>query len=138
MSSKAQKATPIIQINNLKIEGFSDEQWHPIIKGVNLTLKRGQVMGLIGESGAGKSTLGLAAMGYTQPGCRITGGEILFEGVDLASLRDSEKQNQISYTNICSPSLGSLSSSQMPIETVIYFEVEVSKWISKLSSQRNK
>ena len=101
MSSKNQKADPLIQINNLKIEGFSDEQWHPIIKGVNLTLKRGQVMGLIGESGAGKSTLGLAAMGYTQPGCRITGGEILFEGDDLASLRDSEKQkfwgNRMTY-----------------------------------------
>jgi ATPase components of various ABC-type transport systems, contain duplicated ATPase len=101
MSSKAQKADNLIQINNLKIEGFSDEQWHPIIKGVNLTLKRGQVMGLIGESGAGKSTLGLAAMGYTQPGCRITGGEILFEGVNLASLRDSEKQkfwgNRMTY-----------------------------------------
>ena len=101
MSSKNQKADPLIQINNLKIEGFSDEQWHPIIKGVNLTLKRGQVMGLIGESGAGKSPLGLAAMGYTQPGCRITGGEILFEGDDLASLRDSEKQkfwgNRMTY-----------------------------------------
>ena len=101
MSSKAQKAAPLIQISNLKIEGFSDEQRHPIIKGVNLTLKRGQVMGLIGESGAGKSTLGLAAMGYTQPGCRITGGEILFEGDDLASLRDSEKQkfwgNRMTY-----------------------------------------
>ena len=101
MSSKNQKADPLIQINNLKIEGFSDEQWHPIIKGVNLTLKRGQVMGLIGESGAGKSTLGLAAMGYTQPGCRITGGEILFEGTNLASLRDSEKQkfwgNRMTY-----------------------------------------
>ena len=101
MSSKNQKADPLIQINNLKIEGFSDEQWHPIIKGVNLTLKRGQVMGLIGESGAGKSTLGLAAMGYTQPGCRITDGEILFEGDDLASLRDSEKQkfwgNRMTY-----------------------------------------
>jgi len=101
MSSKNQKANPLIQINNLKIEGFSDEQWHPIIKGVNLTLKRGQVMGLIGESGAGKSTLGLAAMGYTQPGCRITGGEILFEGDDLATLRDSEKQkfwgNRMTY-----------------------------------------
>ena len=70
MSSKVQKTDHLIQINNLEIEGFSDEQWHPIIKGVNLTLKRGQVMGLIGESGAGKSTLGLAAMGYTQPGCR--------------------------------------------------------------------
>ena len=101
MNSKAQKADHLIRINNLEIEGFSDEQWHPIIKGVNLTLKRGQVMGLIGESGAGKSTLGLAAMGYTQPGCRITGGEILFEGTDLASLRDSEKQkfwgNRMTY-----------------------------------------
>ena len=101
MSIKNKKVDPLIQINNLKIEGFSDEQWHPIIKGVNLTLKRGQVMGLIGESGAGKSTLGLAAMGYTQPGCRITGGEILFEGDDLASLRDSEKQkfwgNRMTY-----------------------------------------
>ena len=101
MNSRNQKSGPLIQINNLKIEGFSDEKWHPIIKGVNLTLKRGQVMGLIGESGAGKSTLGLAAMGYTQPGCRITGGEILFEGADLATLRDSEKQqfwgNRMTY-----------------------------------------
>ena len=101
MNSRNQKSDPLIQINNLKIEGFSDEKWHPIIKGVNLTLKRGQVMGLIGESGAGKSTLGLAAMGYTQPGCRITGGEILFEGADLATLRDSEKQqfwgNRMTY-----------------------------------------
>ena len=101
MSSKAHKDDHLVQINNLKIEGFSDELWHPIIKGVNLTLKRGQVMGLIGESGAGKSTLGLAAMGYTQPGCRITGGEILFEGTDLASLPDSEKQkfwgNRMTY-----------------------------------------
>ena len=101
MNSKAQKADHLIQINNLEIEGFSDEQWHPIIKGVNLTLKRGQVMGLIGESGAGKSTLGLAAMGYTQPGCRITGGEILFDGTNLASLRDNEKQkfwgNRMTY-----------------------------------------
>jgi len=52
----------LIDMQNIHIEGFSDEEWHPIIKGVNLTLKRGQVMGLIGESGAGKSTLGLAAL----------------------------------------------------------------------------
>ena len=58
-------------------------------------------MGLIGESGAGKSTLGLAAMGYTQPGCRITDGEIKFDGVDLAKLKESEKRkywgNRMTY-----------------------------------------
>ena len=91
----------LLDIKNLKIEGFSDEKWHPIVKGVDLTLRRGQIMGLIGESGAGKSTLGLAAMGYTQPGCRITDGEIMFDGVDLAKLSEGKKReywgNRITY-----------------------------------------
>ena len=93
--------TTLLQIKDLKIEGFSDERWHKIIKGVNLELKRGEVLGLIGESGAGKSTLGLAAMGYTQPGCRITGGQINFDGVDLTKRTDSEKRkywgNRMTY-----------------------------------------
>ena len=60
-----------LEIRGLKIEGNSDGVWHPIVKGVDLTLKRGEVLGLIGESGAGKSTIGLAAMGFARPGCRI-------------------------------------------------------------------
>lgn len=92
MSSKAQKGDVLLEIRNLEIQGFSDDRWHDIIKGVDLTLRRGEVLGLIGESGAGKSTLGLAAMGYTQPGCRITGGTIHFDGVDLATLSDEEKR----------------------------------------------
>lgn len=78
------KGSALVQIRGLKIEGFADDKWHPIIKGLDLDLKRGEVLGLIGESGAGKSTLGLAAMGYTKPGCRISEGSILFDGVDLA------------------------------------------------------
>ena len=49
-------------------------------------------MGLIGESGAGKSTLGLAAMGYTQPGCRITGGSICFDGKELVGMAEKNKR----------------------------------------------
>ena len=91
----------LLDIKGLKIQGWSDEKWHPIIKGVDLTLRRGQVMGLIGESGAGKSTLGLAAMGFTQPGCQITDGSIVFDGVDLAKLSDAKKRkywgNRMTY-----------------------------------------
>ncbi|MDA9930070.1 ABC transporter ATP-binding protein [Alphaproteobacteria bacterium] len=93
MSNKSQKGDVLLDIKGLEIEGFSDEKWHEIVKGVDLTLRRGEVMGLIGESGAGKSTLGLAAMGYTQPGCRITGGSIMFEGVDLAQMSDVAKRS---------------------------------------------
>ena len=92
MSSKTKKSDVLLSINGLKIQGFSDEKWHDIINGIDLTLHTGEVLGLIGESGAGKSTLGLAAMGYTQPGCRITEGEIIFDGVDLAKLTDGEKR----------------------------------------------
>ena len=79
-------------MRGIKIDGFSDERWHEIIKGVDLTLRRGEVMGLIGESGAGKSTLGLAAMGFAQPGCKITGGSIMFDGIDLMKASEAEKR----------------------------------------------
>lgn len=85
--------TILLEMRNVHIEGYSDEQWHPIIKGVDLTLRRGEVLGLIGESGAGKSTLGLAAMGFARPGCRITQGSIVFDGTDLCALSDAEKQS---------------------------------------------
>jgi len=93
MNSKAKKGDVLLDIKGLHIEGFSDEKWHEIIKGIDLTLHRGEVMGLIGESGAGKSTLGLAAMGYTQPGCRITGGKITFDGADLMGLSDVQMRS---------------------------------------------
>ena len=101
MNSKSKKGEILLEIKGLKIQGFSDEKWHDIVNGVDISLRRGEVMGLIGESGAGKSTLGLAAMGYTQPGCRITDGEIKFDGVDLAKLKETEKRkywgNRMTY-----------------------------------------
>ena len=101
MNKSSSKGDILLDIKGLKIQGFSDEKWHDIVNGVDLTLRRGEVMGLIGESGAGKSTLGLAAMGYTQPGCRITAGEIIFDGVDLAKLSDAERRkfwgNRMTY-----------------------------------------
>ena len=78
-----QDAEVLLTVRDLRIEGRSDDVWSEIVKGVSLTLHKGEVLGLIGESGAGKSTVGLAAMGFTRDGCRISGGEILFDGMDL-------------------------------------------------------
>ena len=82
----------LLEMKDIVIDGFSDDRWHPIIKGIDLTLCRGEVLGLIGESGAGKSTLGKAAMGFAQPGCRLTGGTILFDGMELRAKSEKEKQ----------------------------------------------
>lgn len=82
-------AAPLLEIRGLHVEGYADGRWHPIVRGVDLTLRRGEVLGLIGESGAGKSTIGLSAMGYAKPGCRITAGSIRFDGLDLRSMSET-------------------------------------------------
>lgn len=82
----------LLEMRDVRIDGFSDERWHQIIKGVDLTLQRGEVMGLIGESGAGKSTLGLAAMGFARPGCRLTSGSIRFDGIDLMAASEAQRR----------------------------------------------
>jgi len=79
------KKSVLLEVKDLHIEGYADEQWLEIVRGVNLTLHRGEVMGLIGESGAGKSTIGLAAMGFTRDGCRISGGSVEFDGLELTT-----------------------------------------------------
>lgn len=89
---RGDKGDILLEMRDVRIDGFSDEKWHHIVKGVDLTLKRGEVMGLIGESGAGKSTLGLAAMGFAQPGCKIVGGTINFDGMELTTATETEKR----------------------------------------------
>ena len=61
-----------------------------IVNDIDVKLKRGEVLGLIGESGAGKSTVGLASMCFARPGCKITGGKIVFDGVDLMTLDEDD------------------------------------------------
>ena len=82
----------LLKIRDLKIEGYSDETWVPIIKGVDLTLHRGEVMGLIGESGAGKSTIGAACMGYARDGTRIVDSTIEFDGMELTTATEADKR----------------------------------------------
>ena len=88
--SDQDKKNVLLQVKDLHIEGYANEEWIEIVHGVDMTLHRGEVMGLIGESGAGKSTIGLAAMGFTRDGCRISKGSIDFDGLELTTTPESD------------------------------------------------
>ncbi len=92
MRTERTKGDLLLEIKGLKIEGQSEDIWREIVKGIDLTLRRGEVLGLIGESGAGKSTIGLAAMGYARDGCRFSAGSIKFEGIDLIKASEEERR----------------------------------------------
>ena len=80
----------LLEIQDLLIEAEIEGAWKSIVNGLSLNLQKGEIVGLIGESGAGKSTLGLAALGYTKPGCRIVSGSIRFDGQELTTLPETE------------------------------------------------
>jgi peptide/nickel transport system ATP-binding protein len=78
----------LLEIRGLKIEATSYPPGEPprqvtLVHGIDLTLARGKVMGLIGESGAGKSTIGLSAMAYGRGGVRLSGGTIKLNSRDI-------------------------------------------------------
>lgn len=74
----------LLEIKDLKTYFYTDEGVSKAVDGVDLTINKGETLGIIGESGSGKSVTALSIMRLVaSPPGRILSGEILFEGQDL-------------------------------------------------------
>ena len=83
----------LLEVDRLKIDARGDDGGlTPIVKGVSFSVKRGEVVALIGESGSGKTTIALSALGYAKPGLEFTGGEVRLDGRDVISMPPDEQR----------------------------------------------
>ncbi|MBI4305632.1 MAG: ABC transporter ATP-binding protein [Chloroflexi bacterium] len=71
---------PLLRIGGLQTRFFTDDGVVRAVDGVSFEIRRGQVIGVVGESGCGKSVLARSILRIVPPPGRITGGEILFWG----------------------------------------------------------
>ena len=83
----------LLEIQGLQVTYPTKKGLINAVNGVNLTLGKGEVLGLVGESGSGKSTIGLSIMRLIPPPGRITQGKILFEGSDLLTATGEEMRH---------------------------------------------
>jgi peptide/nickel transport system ATP-binding protein/oligopeptide transport system ATP-binding protein len=77
---------PLLQVSDLHVEIASRRGVVHAVDGVSLKVAPGQALGLVGESGSGKSMTLRAILGVLPPEAKVTAGEIMFEGADLAQV----------------------------------------------------
>jgi len=81
----------LLKIRDLHTEFFLDEGVAKAVDGVDLELRDGETLGIVGESGCGKSVTALSIMRLIPfPPGKIVKGEIFFDGIDLLSLSEAE------------------------------------------------
>lgn len=129
----------ILKINNLKTYFHTDKGVVPAVDGVSLSVKRGQIIGIVGESGCGKSVNSLSILKLVSEPGEIVGGEIIFEGENLAnkSIKEMQKIRGNSISMIFQEPMTSLNPvytvGKQVAEAILTHKKEVTKLEAKKS-----
>lgn len=81
---------PLLQIDGLHVGFRAGEAVRPVVRGIDLRLEAGEVVGVVGESGSGKSMTALSIIRLLPPGATVTSGRITFRGQDVLALNPAE------------------------------------------------
>jgi len=81
---------PVLDVANLEVAYRVRGVDRPVLRGVSMTVDRGESYGLVGESGCGKSTAALAVVRYLPRNGKVQGGSVAVAGRDVLALRGRE------------------------------------------------
>lgn len=84
---------PVLEIKGLETHFFTRDGVVKAVDGVDLTVGRGEILGLVGESGCGKSVTSMSVLRLIQNPGEIVDGTILFHGQDLLGLSEKEMRS---------------------------------------------
>jgi peptide/nickel transport system ATP-binding protein len=122
----------LLEIRNLSVEYHTDDAVIYAVNNIDLSIKKGETLGLVGETGAGKTTIAKSVLRILQtPPAKLVSGEILYQGNDLLKLSEREMRkirgNKIAM--IFQDPMTALN----PIETVGFQIAETIKLHNKIS-----
>ncbi len=82
----------ILEIKNLNLSFISNEKEYQALHDINLSLRKGEMLALVGESGCGKTITAMSILQLLAPNAKITSGEIIYQNKNLLSLKERELQ----------------------------------------------
>jgi peptide/nickel transport system ATP-binding protein len=83
----------LLTVRGLRVRTPKERGGAEVLRGVDLDIAKGEIVGLVGESGSGKTTTALAVMHLLPPGLQVSAGEVVFEGRDVLALKPRELQD---------------------------------------------
>ncbi len=90
----------LLEVGDLRVYYFTEKGVVKAVDGVDLSIRKGEILGLAGESGSGKSTLGYALMRLVPHPGRIVGGTVRFNGEDLMMMSEEDFERKIRWKGI--------------------------------------
>jgi peptide/nickel transport system ATP-binding protein len=90
----SQSTEPLLDIRNLRVEYLTEQGSVTAVNDVSFSVAKGEIFGLAGESGCGKSTIAHSILRVLRPPAVITGGHIIYKGVDVLDFGEGDHSRQ--------------------------------------------